>query len=367
MKLVKAGAGAVIITLDKELSVSIEKEITDLISSLSPSEVQNILLDFNPVEIFDNTGLNLLLRLYIQSKKYGRNMIAIGVIERFLDIFKLSGLDKAYWVYASVSEVLKVTGVKDTTTIRNLFERVERSGVCVGPAFSCWATFTGKLTAPTVSKDAINLNIGGRYTAGPEQGFGQLWEKTYSIDLSESSLSPAEIIAELKNHFSEFQPSNNRFYVTDMGIRPGEVIVINAQTPGGLVATGVLVLYAGESTFTFITPQGHPESGWVTLRCFEEKGRTIMEIQGFARASDPIYEIAFRIIGSKVQQQTWTYLLQALAKKVGCYSQVRFSKRCLDRSLQWSHFCNVFRNAQILSMLYSLFHLYKSTKVKVSL
>jgi hypothetical protein len=128
-------------------------------------------------------------------------------------------------------------------------------------------------------------------------------------------------------------------------------VLINASTPGGLVATGVLVLYAAKDTFTFITPEGHPEAGWVTFKSFEENGRVILQIQGLARASDPVYEIAFRIAGSTLQRQTWTYFLESFAKDAGSKAEVQFNAQCLDQSLQWSRFFNVFLNAQIASML----------------
>jgi hypothetical protein len=198
------------------------------------------------------------------------------------------------------------------------------------------------------------LNVAGRHTSGPIQGFGPLWEKIYTIDLSDSGLSPEQIIATLRSRFSEFQPRENRFYTSDAGISPGEIVLINASTPGGTVATGVLVLHAGLRTLTFITPQGHPEAGWVTFRSFMENGRTIMEIRGLARASDPVYEIAFRLAGSGMQQRIWMHLLSSLARSVGSTSQPALAKKCLDQSLQWNKFFNVFRNAQILSILYGL-------------
>jgi hypothetical protein len=205
-------------------------------------------------------------------------------------------------------------------------------------------------------RGVVYLNMKGRHTSGPVQGFGPLWEKTYTLDLSDTKLPPDQVIDILKEHFAEFQPPQNRFYTTSAGIQPGEVIVINASTPGGLVATGVLVLYAGERTVTFITPQGHPEAGWVTFRSFMEGDRTIVQVQGLARASDPVYEIAFRLAGSGLQEQVWRYLLSSLAQFTGSSSQVQVSKRRIDDSLQWQNTANVLWNAQILSMLYTVTH-----------
>ena len=64
------------------------------------------------------------------------------------------------------------------------------------------------------------------------------------------------------------------------------------------VYTGVRVLYADES-FTVMTPEGHPESGWNTFSAYQdEDGTAAAQIQSLARANEPIYELGFRIVGS---------------------------------------------------------------------
>ena len=77
-----------------------------------------------------------------------------------------------------------------------------------------------------------------------------------------------------------------------------------------------------------------------------------MQVQGLARASDPVYEVAFRLAGSKLQQQIWTYVLQSLLKHIGSSANVEVTPLCLDTSLKWQRITNVFVNAQILSILY---------------
>jgi anti-anti-sigma factor len=359
MKLIKAGAGAVIIALDAELTSSSEQELMDAVDSLQPDSVNNILLDFNLVNLMDNTGLNVLVKLSVRARKSRQSLLAIGVSKGYLDIFTMTGLDRIYRVYASLSEVLTAAGPGTKPEVRSILDRPGKTEECALPGSECWAPFRKKLGMAKMPREAVNLNIRGRRIAGPLQGFGQLWEKTYSIDLSDTKLTPEEIVSTLKSNFPKFQPPQNRFYTSEAGIKPGEIVLINASTPGGMVATGVLVLYASARSFTFITPQGHPEAGWVTFRSFRENDRTVMQVQGLARASDPLYEAAFRIAGSSLQEQIWTYLLGSLAKYTGSHSRVQLTKRCLDTSLQWPNFFNVFLNAQISSMVFSLTHPFK--------
>lgn len=353
MKIIQAGHGVMIIALDETLTLSSGKELLTLAGSFSSDSVKTVLLDFGNSDMLDNTGLNVLVKFSLYAHKAHKKLLATGLNKKYLDLFSMTGLDRAYRVFASQAAALRKAGLSSDPEDKALPLDSQRTELR-GPEY--WSPSIKRIPVPAMPPQAINLNVNGRRTAGPDNGFGQLWEKTYTIDLSDSKLSPEEIISILKSKFPEFQPPENRFYPTPAGIKPGEVVLINASTPGGMVATGVLVLYAGPCSFTFITPQGHPEAGWVTFRSFEEDGRTFMQVQGLARASDPIYEAAFRIAGSTLQQQIWTHLLESLANYTGSKSAVSFNKECLDNSLQWSNCLNLFRNAQISSILFSLTH-----------
>ncbi|MGA2158031.1 MAG: STAS domain-containing protein [Dehalococcoidia bacterium] len=352
MKLVKAGSGAVVIVLDQEFTSKSERELFDTLEQSGVSRGKALILDFTGVETLDNTGINVLVKLYMRARKTRNQLFAIGLSSPYRNVFSLAGLDKIFHINTRASAMFKMaslTGSREVTRSES-------------QADSHWSTRVGKLRVPAAPPQVINLNVNGRSTAGPVQGFGQLWEKTYRIDLSDTRLAPATIISTVKSKFPEFQPLENRFYPTEKGIAPGEIVLINALTPGGLVATGVLVLYADDYTFTFITPQGHPEAGWVTFKSFEEGGRTILQIQGLARASDPVYELAFRFSGSRIQEKIWSHVLESTAKYLGSAARVEIEKKCLDSTLQWFRFFNVLQNAQILSIVHSITHPFSKNK-----
>ena len=217
-----------------------------------------------------------------------------------------------------------------------------------------WAKPVDRLKVSTTPGGALNLNVDGRQTVNPLKGFGQLWQKTYQVRLPDVPVSTTEVVAVWKERFPEFQPPENRFYPSVAGVKPGEVVLINAMTPGGPVSTGVMVMYSDEESFTLMTPQGHPESGWVTFSAFDENGCTVAQIQSLARANDPIYEIAFRLLGSKLQESIWRHVLTSLAQHYGVDANVDLTKTCLDPRLQWSEFMNVRHNAQMYTVLYTL-------------
>jgi uncharacterized protein (DUF849 family) len=92
----------------------------------------------------------------------------------------------------------------------------------------------------------------------------------------------------------------------------------------------------------------------VTFRVFKEPNETVCQIQGLARANDPIYEIAFRLHGSKFQEQTWMHVLGSLAKHLDVNSQPTMKKRVIAPKMQWSQVGNIRHNAQLWTLAYLL-------------
>ncbi len=128
-------------------------------------------------------------------------------------------------------------------------------------------------------------------------------------------MTPEEAVQVWKERFPEFQPPNSRFYPSMAGVAPGEVLFISASVGGMPVHTGVRVIYADDESFTVMTPEGHPESGWNTFSAHaDDDGTTVAQIQSLARANDPVYEIGFRIMGATEQERIWTHVLKSLVR-----------------------------------------------------
>jgi hypothetical protein len=98
-------------------------------------------------------------------------------------------------------------------------------------------------------------NVAGKRVTGPIQGFGKLWQKTYSVEVG-PDVAPEQAIAVWKAHFPEFWPKGNRFAGALTGISPGDVALLDIAVGGGVkMSTGVFVLYADAESFTFATPR----------------------------------------------------------------------------------------------------------------
>ena len=115
------------------------------------------------------------------------------------------------------------------------------------------------------------------------------------------------------------------------------------------------MIYADDESFTVMTPEGHPESGWNTFSAYsDEEGVAVAQVQSLARANDPIYELGFRVVGSTEQERIWTHVLKSLAAHFGVNEPVTLEKVCVDPKLQWSQVKNVWYNAGARSILYTM-------------
>jgi hypothetical protein len=132
------------------------------------------------------------------------------------------------------------------------------------------------------------------------------------------------------------------------------VLFIDLKVGGIRAYTGVRVIYADDECFTVMTPEGHPESSWNTFSAHDDAGTTVAQIQSLARANDPIYELGFRIFGSREQERIWNHVLTSLAAHVGVTAPVTLEKECVDPKVQWSHAKNVWHNAGLRSLFYAL-------------
>ena len=216
-----------------------------------------------------------------------------------------------------------------------------------------WAKPVEKLAVSDMPEGAVNINVEGRRVLSPIQGFGRMWQKTYKVALRGAGVSPQEVISVWKEEFPSFWPPGNVFYAPLTGIAPGEVALLSASVPGGLkLSTGVLVLYADEESFTFMTPQGHMFAGWITFSAHLEDGEPVAQAQVLMRAQDPLTEVGLSLGGHKKEDEFWQHTLRAVARRFGVEAEPETQIVCVDRKRQWRRAGNVWHSAAIRSGLY---------------
>lgn len=218
-----------------------------------------------------------------------------------------------------------------------------------------WAEPVSRLEASRLPEGVAAYNVEGRQVAGPLQGFGQMWQKTYRVRLSGAQVAPAEVVRVWRENFGSFWPEGNRFYGSATGIAPGEVAVLNLSGPEGVgrISTGVMVIYVDEESFSFMTPEGHPLAGIITFSAYEHEAATVVQVQCILRASDPIYELGMRLgVGHRSEDRFWRHTIRAVAAHFGVTGHVQEQVACLDPRVQWSEAKNIWKNAGVRTTLY---------------
>ncbi len=351
-----AGGPAAALTLDGAVTAEAEAALFEAMGQAAGRGARSLLIDFSRVAGIDSGGASALVKLWAESKSRGIRLFAAAPDAGLRQILDLTQLSEAMPVFDSLAPALSAMGVAAGSVPSGESRVVEVSRDATAGAgrgrVANWARPVKKLRWTRMPGAISSLNLEGRRPVGPVKGFGQMWEKTYELRIPGANKTPSEITAIMKGNFVSFQPPQNKFYPSLAGIVAGETVLIKSSTMGIPIYTGVLTSYADDVSFTFMTPQGHPESGWVTFRVFPEAGQTVCQIQGLARANDPVFEIAFRLHGSKFQEQIWKHVLASLGRHLDVSVPVTMKKRCVAPNLQWGQAVNIWYDAQIRTLVY---------------
>ena len=220
-----------------------------------------------------------------------------------------------------------------------------------------WSKPVDRLALGAVPSSAMNLNVEGRRLVGPVQGFGQLWQKRYRIRLDGADVTPEQVISTWKEEFGSFWPTGNDFYGPITGIAPGEVALLNLAAPGHqTLSTGVMVIYADDESFTFMTPEGHMFAAWITFSSYRDGPTTVVQIEVLLRSNDPIYEVSMGVYGHRRENTFWSATLRNLAARFGVDATATLEQTCVDRKRQWRNAGNVRHNAAVRSAVWTVTH-----------
>jgi hypothetical protein len=219
-----------------------------------------------------------------------------------------------------------------------------------------WARPVDRLSAAGVAGAKVD-SVSGKRVSGPLQGFGQLWQKTFRVEL-DGALTPQAVVATWKEGFPTFWPKSARFYAPLAGIAPGEVALLDiAPVPGAPVklSTGVMVIYADDESFTFMTPEGHTLSAWITFSSYRDGESTVIQAQALERTSDPFDELAYIFGGNKMNDRFWRETLTNVARAMGnADPRVDTQIVCIDKRRQWRHVRNVRNSATLRTARHTL-------------
>ena len=160
---------------------------------------------------------------------------------------------------------------------------------------------------------------------------------------------------------ARYWPKGNTFHAPLTGIEPGEVALLAIGLPGGLkLSTGVVIIYADDESFTFMTPQGHTFAGWVTFSAFVEpaaagdaEGAVVAQAQILMRAQNPMTEVALALGGHRQENAFWQHTMRALAERLGSTADPETQVLCVDSRRQWRRMGNLRYDVSVRSALWS--------------
>jgi len=337
------------------LNATCEKDLSQAFGD-GLGKSKNILLNLSELLHIDPEGAGLLVINTLRAARKNLGVAACGLTDPLRDVFHLTRLDEAIELFDDEKKALCCSSF-----LRRKAFSVGTPSNYQRPLVPGWARSVERLLIKDIPAGAMNINVHGRQTTSPVKGFGQLWDKKYRLRLNDTTLEPQQVISIWRSEFSNFWPAGNRLFTSDeAAITPGTVAVLNLRLPGGLLlATGLMVIYADDVSFSFITVQGHVISGWITFCSFRENSSTTIQVHPIFRTSDPLMELGFRFGAAKQEDQFWHRTLGNLASRLGVQGKVEQQDVLVDPRIQWSELKNLWYSAAIRSSLYMPLYMLK--------
>jgi len=311
---------------------------------------KNILLNFTNLTHMDSDGANLLIVYAARLAQKKMGLAACNLVDPFRDVFRLTCLDKAMSLFDNENEALRrrpfPTSLQASTYAFQAYK---------GPLVPGWTRTVEQISLGDIPAEAMNVSVNGRKVTSPVLGFGRLWDKKYRFQIENNDMEPQKIASLWRSEFADFWPKGNRLYTPGGSpIVPGAAALLNLSIGGGMLvlATGIMVIYADDSSFCFATVQGHMFCGWINFSSFREDHRTIIQVHPLLRPADPLMELGFRLGAARQEDQFWHQTLRNLATRLGVKGKIEQRDVLIDRRLQWGKTGNIRYCGAIRSSLY---------------
>jgi NADH dehydrogenase len=151
----------------------------------------------------------------------------------------------------------------------------------------------------------------------PSQGVGTLKRKRYWADIVGATHSPESLFALFRTHFDDVTPvfvdAKAEPRATDV-ISEGETLTLALPMRGHVQ---VRVASAEPRRVTLLTLEGHPLAGAVRFLC-EARGKAVrFQVEVYDRPANVIDFIAMRAIGDRLQDHTWSHVVEKMTQRSG--------------------------------------------------
>ncbi len=344
---------ASVLDLQGGLDLSAEAVLRDAFARASQDGLHWLGLNFSRVSAMNSGGLTVLLKQAVCAWRSGQHLAAFGLAAHHRRVFELLGINDLIGLYSSETEALSGAGATppllpdDADSAPALAEGV-------------WITDAESRPLTDLPAQCLELNVRGHTVTSAVGGFGQMWEKKYTLNLADVAVTPGQVVQYWKDHFGDLWPKGNHFYGPPGGFSPGDTAVLNLAGPGGItapgglpvIATGIRVIYADDTSFAFVPLQGHMLCGLITFSAFDAGGTTA-QVHVLVRTSDPVFELSYWLgFGHSMEDTFWDKILRSLGAHFASRGVPRLEAGVADRRLQWREFGNLRRNAALSTAAY---------------
>jgi NADH dehydrogenase len=151
----------------------------------------------------------------------------------------------------------------------------------------------------------------------PSQGVGTLKRKRFWADIIGSKHSPDTLFTLFRTHFDDVTPvfvdTKAEPRTTDV-IEEGETLTLALPMRGHVQ---VRVAAMEPRRVTLLTLEGHPLAGAVRFLC-EPRGNAVrFQVEVYDRPANVIDFIAMRAVGDRLQDHTWSHVVDKMAQVSG--------------------------------------------------
>jgi uncharacterized protein YbjT (DUF2867 family) len=151
----------------------------------------------------------------------------------------------------------------------------------------------------------------------PSQGIGTLKRKRYWADIVSAAHSPESLFALFRTHFDDVTPvfvdAKAEPRTSDV-IDEGETLTLALPMRGHVQ---VRVASIEPRRVTLLTLEGHPLAGAVRFLC-EARGKAVrFQVEVYDRPANVIDFIAMRAIGDRLQDHTWSHVVEKVTQLSG--------------------------------------------------
>jgi anti-sigma B factor antagonist len=103
---VRKESAASVIEIEGEVTGFAENALMDAYAQASNGNTQAIVLNFSKLDYLNSSGIGLLVTMLIRTQRQKQKLMACGLNDHYVEIFKLTRLDEAIGIHATEAEAM---------------------------------------------------------------------------------------------------------------------------------------------------------------------------------------------------------------------------------------------------------------------